>query len=84
MLPFIFAIMFFCLGILFLTISSIGKDRDWAIFLTILFFGLPTIIVVSKYEDEPKAIHVYQGKTTLEITYRDNIPVDSVVIFKTK
>lgn len=30
----------------------------------------------------PTAIDVYQGKTTLEITYRDSIPVDSIVIFK--
>ena len=30
----------------------------------------------------PTAMDVYQGKTTLEITYIDGIPVDSVVIFK--
>ena len=32
----------------------------------------------------PSAMDVYRGKTTLEITYRDSIPVDSVVVFKTK
>ena len=32
--------------------------------------------------DEPTALDVYQGKTTLEITYRDSVPVDSVVVFK--
>ena len=26
---------------------------------------------------------VYQGKTTLEITYKDGVPVDSVVVWKT-
>lgn len=25
---------------------------------------------------------VYQGKTTLEITYKDGVPIDSVVVFK--
>lgn len=30
----------------------------------------------------PKAIDVYRGRTTLEITYRDSIHVDSVVMFK--
>ena len=30
----------------------------------------------------PQAIDVYRGRTTLEITYRDSIPVDSVVVFK--
>ena len=33
-------------------------------------------------KDIPKALDVYQGKTTLEITYRDSIPVDSVVVFR--
>lgn len=28
------------------------------------------------------ALDVYQGRTTLEITYRDSIPVDTVVVFK--
>ena len=32
----------------------------------------------------PTAMDVYQGKTTLEITYKDGVPVDSVVVFKNK
>lgn len=31
---------------------------------------------------KPTALDVYQGNTTLEITYRDSIPVDSVVVWK--
>ena len=34
--------------------------------------------------NKPTAMDVYQGKTTLEITYKDSIPVDSVVVFKNK
>ena len=30
----------------------------------------------------PRAIDVYRGKTALEITYRDSVPVDSTVVFK--
>ena len=30
------------------------------------------------------AMDVYQGKTTLEITYKDGVPIDSVVVFKDK
>lgn len=30
----------------------------------------------------PQAIDVYRNRTTLEITYRDSIPVDSIVVFK--
>ena len=32
--------------------------------------------------NKPSAIDVYKGKTTLEITYKDSIPIDSVVVFK--
>ena len=32
----------------------------------------------------PTAIDVYRGKTTLEITYRDSVAVDSVVVYKMK
>ena len=32
----------------------------------------------------PQAIDVYRGKTTLKITYKDSIPIDSVVVFKDK
>ena len=31
-----------------------------------------------------KSIDVYRGKTTLEITYRDSVAVDSVVVYKMK
>lgn len=30
----------------------------------------------------PSAIDVYRGRTMLEITYRDSLAVDSVVVFK--
>ena len=30
----------------------------------------------------PQAIDVYRGRTTLEITYKDSVPIDSVVVFK--
>ena len=33
---------------------------------------------------KPKALDVYRGKTTLEITYRDSVAVDSVVVYKTR
>lgn len=37
-----------------------------------------------KQEKVPTAIDVYRGKTTLEITYKDSIAIDSVVVFKNK
>ena len=31
-----------------------------------------------------RPIDVYRGKTTLEITYRDSVAVDSVVVYKVR
>lgn len=31
-----------------------------------------------------KTFDVYKGNTTLEITYKDSIPIDSVVVWKNK
>lgn len=65
-------------------ISTDDKDVRFtsAILLTIseiIFF-----VLLSSYNNRntPTALDVYQGKTTLEITYRDSIPVDSVVVLK--
>ena len=30
----------------------------------------------------PSAIDVYRGKTTLQITYKNNVPIDTTVIYK--
>lgn len=32
----------------------------------------------------PTALDVYRGKTTLEITYRDSVAIDSTVVYKMK
>ena len=32
----------------------------------------------------PTALDVYRGKTTLEITYRDSVAIDSTVVYKAK
>ena len=44
-------------------------------------------IVVKEHEEKgtiPTAIDVYRGKTTLEITYRDSVAIDSTVVYKVK
>jgi hypothetical protein len=32
----------------------------------------------------PSALDVYRGKTTLEITYRDSVAIDSTVVYKVR
>ena len=43
---------------------------------------LASLFEYDHYTIKPTAMDVYQGKTTLEITYKDGVPVDSVVVFK--
>ena len=62
------------------------NDKDYR-FISALLLVISTVILIgliSSYESRniPTAMDVYQGKTTLEITYRDSIPVDSIVVFK--
>ena len=65
-------------------VSTNDKDSraNSAFLLTIsalIFFALFT-----SYENRniPTAMDVYQGKTTLEITYKDSVQIDSIVVFK--
>ena len=44
------------------------------------FIFIATLSLIEK----PKAIDVYRGNTTLEITYKNGIAVDSTVVFKNK
>ena len=50
------------------------------------FFAFILFIIISvigwNVAKRPTAIDVYRGNTTLEITYKDSIPVDTVVVFK--
>lgn len=61
-----------------------NKDsRSFSAFLLSVFVVIAFAAYTShEYRNIPTAMDVYHGKTTLEITYRDTIPVDSVVVFK--
>ena len=50
---------------------------------TIMCSVIVTIVLIDyNSKDNPTALDVYEGNTTLEITYRDSIPVDSTVVYK--
>ena len=64
-------------------------NKDTIAFICfILVIGIP--IGASSYmhdcdtKDTPTALDVYRGKTTLEITYRDSVAIDSTVVYKVK
>ena len=44
-----------------------------------VFLIIGGCIHICKY---PSAIDVYRGKTTLQVTYKGNIPTDTIVVYK--
>lgn len=73
------SIILFVMGFL-ITIFSIKNPAITGI-ITVLFF-CSLIFGMAVYETKPSAMDVYQGKTILEKVYRNNVPVDSTVIYK--
>lgn len=75
-------------GLILLVISLICLSMDrsyWAFFLCVMgAYILSGGIMMYQESCKPTAMDVYKGKTTLQITYKDSIPVDSVVVFKDK
>lgn len=79
---------------LLMTILTIGIKElinnnnpliEFILFMLIFSIILVFItLIVTFLKEEPKAIDVYRSKTTLEITYKDRVPIDSTVVWKNK
>ena len=83
-------IAFFCiLPLLFYSFFAIIEtyilDNDeWNVtrmLITSFFLSFISCILLFIHLMGPTAIDVYEGKTTLEITYRNGVPVDSTVVW---
>ena len=61
-------------------ISENVNLAKWLLSFVIIEAVILTLCVIEI--NKPQAIDVYRNKTTLEITYKDSIPLDSVVVFK--
>lgn len=84
-----FVVGLIIIGLIFLKdfISNNGHgDMDTGVFfgilLTVFFVIEMGIINIIIEEPKPKAMDVYQGKTTIEYTIRDGVKTDSVVVWK--
>lgn len=82
-----------CLFLLVIAVAieshSLGLASSFVLLISIIAFiaGSAYLNLNEQKEIEksiPTAMDVYRGNTTLEITYRDGVPVDSVIIFKQK
>ena len=75
-------------GITIITIAVIGlsatnEDTYGLTVLCILAIAIGVSCISEGLRTTtPRAIDVYRGKTTLKITYKDSIPVDTIVVFK--
>ena len=83
--------VFLNLGIIFIAVGILGfilaikYDIDVLAIVCITLFCVGTVITVCWRIDRdinPTAMDVYRGRTTLEITYKDGIPIDTVAVFK--
>ena len=86
--------MFFILSLIFIVIPIITMlyavcfpkyNDDWLAYSAITCFVVGFILFTCCAIDNkinPTAIDVYRGKTTLEVTYKDGVPIDTVVVFK--
>lgn len=48
----------------------------------LLGFCVGNYLEWKKWYYKPQAIDVYRGDTSLEITYRDSVAIDSIVVFR--
>jgi hypothetical protein len=85
----IWAIIFLILSIVGfgLLLWCAGPDDSWMIVvggLCMIAIGASFTILHNTIAPMPSAIDVYRGKTTLEITYRDSVAIDSTVVYKVK
>ena len=79
--------LFYLLGVLLIVMFLIYKEKkyEWAATWAVVFALLYGVFGSAYVQQcKPKPIDVYRGKTTLEITYRDSVAVDSVVVYKMK
>lgn len=66
-------------------ITLVSGEEKVAYFLVALgSFLFSALLMRRDIQQNPQAIDVYRGKTTLEITYKDSVAIDSIVVFKNK
>ncbi len=68
-----------------LTAALITSEQTDIITALGIFLSILLIIIgagcLNGYR-QPQAIDVYKGKTTLQITYKGSIPIDTTVVYK--
>jgi hypothetical protein len=80
------AIIISVISIILLYMANITVNDNtlrWVTGILLVCFSSLLGTSMSEYLTIP-SIEVYRGNTELEITYKNNIPIDSVVVWKNK
>lgn len=83
------SIIFLIIPVIFLILILYCEKKEHGdntmIWFTIMcsMWALAAFVLLIEY-NTPTALDVYRGKTTLEITYRDSVAIDSTVVYKVK
>ena len=82
-------LLLFAIAVILLIFECSGAALGFTIagggsFCVLILVGIIAGVCCNTPKKEPTALDVYRGKTTLEITYRDSVVVDSVVVYKMK
>ena len=90
LLAILMALMMLCLILIVVAIvidsSTLGQYAAKGLLISFIGFvvtGITIGVCMPNYK-HPTALDVYRGKTTLEITYRDSVAIDSTVVYKLK
>lgn len=82
-----FAIITFILIVCLMVYSAHKEMLEWVgigiiVGLLILLFSIALAYACFPERMTPMAIDVYRGHTTLQITYKDSVAVDTIVVFR--
>ncbi len=69
-------------GLLEKDMPSIVVGIFFVLLNTVLCFFIRNNKEKNEMENVPQAIDVYRGKTTLQIVYKDTVPIDTIVVWK--
>ena len=78
----VIALVLTIVGCICLFCDKLGISFICFFFVICIWIGGKSITEIKK--DTPTAIDVYRGNTTLEITYRDSVAIDSTVVNKVR
>lgn len=93
MLTTAFLLVITAAALVFIILCNTHRISDKSVRVPQQVFGMITVVLLiiaskiiteydDKYTDQPSALDVYNGRTTLAITYVDSVPVDTTIVFK--